>query len=182
MKVLAFGASNSHNSINKKLALYAAQQLEHADIKLIDLNDYEMPIYSEDREQNSGVHPLAHTFFAEITHVDLVIVSFAEYNGTYTAAYKNILDWTSRVDMRIFQGKPVLLLATAPGSNGAKTVLEAASFASPYLGAEVIGALSLSNFYDNFDPEHQKVTDSAFNQALSQAFLPFQTTNDNIGL
>ncbi|TVP44062.1 MAG: NADPH-dependent FMN reductase, partial [Halomonas sp.] len=51
MKVLAFGASNSKSSINKKLAFYAAQQINDADISLIDLNDFEMPIFSEDREK-----------------------------------------------------------------------------------------------------------------------------------
>lgn len=51
MNVLAFGTSNSKHSINKTLAYYAAQQISEADVKLLDLNEFEMPIYSVDREQ-----------------------------------------------------------------------------------------------------------------------------------
>ena len=34
MKVLAFGTSNSRNSINQKLARYAATQIDDADVTL----------------------------------------------------------------------------------------------------------------------------------------------------
>ncbi|MFM2587692.1 NADPH-dependent FMN reductase [Vibrio sp. TBV020] len=169
MKVLAFGASNSKNSINQKLALYAAQQFDGADVSLIDINDFEMPIYSEDREQESGVHELAHAFYNELGSADLIVVSFAEYNGTYTSAYKNLFDWTSRVDMKVFQNKPVLMLSTSPGANGAQTVLDSAASAAPYFAANVIGTISLPNFYDNFDLDKGVVTQVEFNQALAYA-------------
>ncbi|MEO0877483.1 MAG: NAD(P)H-dependent oxidoreductase, partial [Bacteroidota bacterium] len=61
-KILAFGASNSRNSINKQLASYAAGQLTDATITLLDLNDFEMPIYSIDREKESGIPQLAEQF------------------------------------------------------------------------------------------------------------------------
>ncbi|MGB1252044.1 MAG: NADPH-dependent FMN reductase, partial [Candidatus Promineifilaceae bacterium] len=50
MTILAFGASNSRNSINKALVTYAATLINN-DVEIIDLNDFEMPIYSQDREQ-----------------------------------------------------------------------------------------------------------------------------------
>ncbi|GAL03859.1 hypothetical protein JCM19237_2010 [Photobacterium aphoticum] len=170
MKILAFGATNSKRSINKMLAFYAAQQIENAEINLIDLNDYEMPIYSEEREEEHGIHALAHQFFNDISEADLIIVSFAEYNGTYTAAYKNIFDWASRIDMKLFQNKPVLMLATSPGPGGAQSVLAAAIASAPYIAADVIGAISLENFYEHFDIDKGVVTHSAFNQALTHAF------------
>ena len=48
-KILAFGASSSNNSINKKLASSVANKIAPQEAILIDLNDYEMPIYSDDR-------------------------------------------------------------------------------------------------------------------------------------
>jgi chromate reductase len=63
MKVLAFAASNSRSSINKALVTYASSLLEHAEIEVIDLNDYEMPIYSSDRENDSGIPQRAHDFY-----------------------------------------------------------------------------------------------------------------------
>lgn len=47
-KIIAFGASSSKNSINKQLATYAASQFENADVEVLDLNEYEMPIFSLD--------------------------------------------------------------------------------------------------------------------------------------
>ena len=50
-KILAFGASSSNNSINKKLASFVANKIAPQEAILIDLNDYEMPIYSDDRKK-----------------------------------------------------------------------------------------------------------------------------------
>ncbi|MFT4525835.1 MAG: chromate reductase [Bacteroidia bacterium] len=60
-KVIAFGASNSSTSINKQLAAWAANQLD-SDIEILDLNDFEMPIYSQDREKADGIHEKAMVF------------------------------------------------------------------------------------------------------------------------
>ena len=50
-KILAFGASSSNNSMNKKLASFVANKIAPQEAILIDLNDYEMPIYSDDRKR-----------------------------------------------------------------------------------------------------------------------------------
>lgn len=122
MKILAIGASNSTKSINKALATYTANlvkaQNDNAEVEVLDLNDYEMPIYSPEREQADGVHPLAQAFYNKISEADVIVISYAEYNGSYTSAWKNLFDWTSRHDMKVFQDKPMLALA-AWGHGGA---------------------------------------------------------------
>jgi NAD(P)H-dependent FMN reductase len=60
---------------------------------VLDLNDYEMPIYSIDRETEDGIPEEAQRFYDELGAVDAILISFAEHNGAYTAAYKNIFDW-----------------------------------------------------------------------------------------
>lgn len=166
MKVLAFGTSNNKNSINKKLALYTAQQISDADISLIDIHDFEMPIFSEEREKETGIPKAAQDFYQAIGDADTVVISFAEYNGSYTSAYKNLFDWTSRINMQVFQNKPVIMLSTSPGPGGAQSVLAAAQASAPYFAADVKGALSLPNFFDNFDTDAGVVTDETFNQNL----------------
>ncbi|NOH30271.1 NADPH-dependent FMN reductase [Vibrio mediterranei] len=158
MKVLAFGASNSRASINQTLAGYAANLLENAEVNLIDLNDFEAAIYSEDREKQSGIPEQAQRFYQLIGDADAVIISLAEHNGSYTAAYKNLFDWTSRINMQVFQNKPVVYLATSPGPGGAQSVLAAASGSAPYFAADVKASVSIPSFYDNFDVEQQKIT------------------------
>ncbi|MAG76108.1 MAG: NADPH-dependent FMN reductase [Colwelliaceae bacterium] len=169
MKVLAFAASSSSKSINKVLANYAASLVDGTEFELLDINDYEMPIYSQDREEELGQPQAAKDFFQKLGDADAIIISFAEHNGTYTAAYKNLFDWTSRIDMKVFQGKPVVYLATSPGPGGAQSVLAAAVNSAQFFAADVRASLSIPSFYDNFDMESQKLTDAELEASLREA-------------
>ncbi|MEL7398447.1 MAG: NAD(P)H-dependent oxidoreductase [Pseudomonadota bacterium] len=143
MKTLAFAASNHSQSINGALVGYAAARLKMvspgAEIEFIDINDYEMPIYSMDREKSDGVHPLAQNFFGKIGDADALIVSFAEYNGYVTAAWKNIYDWMSRIDQKVWQDKPIVLLAATPGPRAGANVLQTQEFTAPFFGMDIKG-------------------------------------------
>lgn len=150
-KIIAFAGSSSKNSINKQLATYAANLFQNAEIEILDLNNYEMPIFSVDKEKEDGIHPLAHDFYAKIGSADFIVLSLAEHNGAYSSAFKNILDWTSRINAKTFQQKPMLLLATSPGARGGSSVLDIASKRFPFQGAELKGSFSLPTFYENFD-------------------------------
>jgi len=169
MKVLAFAASNSKNSINKQLATYTANLVENAEVEILDINDYEMPIFSEDREKDLGHPEQAQAFYKKLGEADAIIISFAEHNGSYTAAYKNLFDWTSRIDMKVFQNKPMLMLATSPGPGGAGSVLAAASGSAPYFAADVKASISIPSFYDNFDVETGKLTNPELIDKLATA-------------
>lgn len=148
--ILTFGASNSQNSINKALAYWAADQLGLATLK-IDLNDYEMPIFSVDRESESGIPDEAHVFKRQIWSSKGILISFAEHNGAYTTAFKNLYDWTSRIEKNMWENKPMFLLATSPGGRGASTVLDIAySKFSRGHGAPIV-KFSLPSFNSNFD-------------------------------
>ena len=125
-KIVAFGASTSSNSINKKLATYAAQQIKNSNIKILDLNNFEMPIYSEDSERLSGIPKEAYDFKEIIKEADGIIISFAEHNGAYTAAFKNVFDWISRIEKVVWYNKPMFLMATSEGLKGASSVLQMA--------------------------------------------------------
>jgi chromate reductase len=167
-KVVAFAASNSINSINKQLVTFAAGLLNDAQVEILDLNDYEMPLFSVDREAELGHPELAQKFFALIGECDGVIISLAEHNGNYSAAYKNLFDWASRIDPKVFQSRPVVLLATSPGGRGGKGVLEIALNSMPRYGAEIKASLSVPSFYDVFDSEQNGITDSALLEQLGE--------------
>ena len=135
------------------MATYAANQFENASVEVLDLNDYEMPVYSVDKEKENGIHKLATDFYAKIGSADLLVVSFAEHNGNFSAAFKNVLDWTSRINAKTFQEKEMLLLATSPGARGGSSVLDIATKRFPFQGGVVKGSFSLPSFNDNFDAE-----------------------------
>lgn len=168
MKVLAFGASNSRTSINKSLATYAAQQIPNAEVEVLDLNDFELPLFSTDKEAELGQPELAKRFYDKIGEADAIIISFAEHNGSYTAAYKNLFDWTSRIDMKVFQNKPMALLATSPGPGGAANVLAAAKGSAPFFAADVKLDFSLPSFYDNFNQAELAFTNQELKQQLDE--------------
>lgn len=152
MNIVAFGASSSSTSINQQLASYTANLIDSASINELDLNDFEMPIYSIDKENDTGIPELAKTFKQHLANADGIVISFAEHNGSYTSAFKNILDWISRLEGKIWLHKPMLLLATSPGGRGGQTALETAKTTFPHQGGNIIGSFSLPSFAQNFDP------------------------------
>ena len=150
-KIIAFGASSSKASINKQLATYVANEFADVAVEILDLNAYEMPIFSVDKQQENGIPKLAQDFYEKLGSADLIVISFAEHNGAYSSAFKNILDWTSRINAKTFQEKPMLLLATSPGARGGSSVLEIANKRFPFQGGIVKGSFSLPSFFENFD-------------------------------
>jgi NAD(P)H-dependent FMN reductase len=170
-KIIAFAGSSSQNSINKKLASYAAHLFENATVEVLDLNDYEMPIYSSDREKESGVPQKAVAFFTKISEADIIVLSLAEHNGAYATAFKNIFDWVSRYNNKFFQQKPLLLLATSPGPRGGMTVLEIAKERFPRHDAQLMGTFSLPSFNDNF--QEGKISNALLNTQLKEIIASF---------
>jgi NAD(P)H-dependent FMN reductase len=164
-KIIAFGASSSKDSINKQLAIYAAGQFENASVEVLDLNEYEMPIFSTDKEEESGIPKLATDFYNKIGSADLLVISFAEHNGAYSSAFKNIFDWISRIHSKTFQEKQTLILSTSPGPRGGSSVLEIVKNRLPFQGADVKGSFSLPSFNNNFDKKNG-ITNTDLNSQL----------------
>ncbi|TCK69171.1 NAD(P)H-dependent FMN reductase [Winogradskyella wandonensis] len=166
-KIIVIGGSLSKTSINKQLATYASTLVNNVEVKILDLNDYEMPLYSPEREDLNGQPKEAKDFVNEIKNADGIIISLAEYNGSYTAAFKNTFDWASRVEVKTFQNKPMLLMATSPGARGGQNVLAAANNRFPIHAANIVAKFSLPSFGDNF--ENGKITNNElYNQLLAQ--------------
>ena len=166
MKILAFAASNSTQSINRQLLNYASTLIEDVDIETLDINDYEMPLYSSDREQADGIPDEAHRFYQRIGSADALLISFAEHNGSYTAAFKNLYDWTSRIDPKVYQNKATVMLSTSPGAGGAESVLATATKSASFFGADLKASMSVPSFYDNFDVQSGRLKDDGLAENL----------------
>ena len=171
-QIVAFGASSSKKSINKDLATYAASLIEDANVLILDLNYFEMPIYSIDYENDHGIPEKAYNFKKKLKNADGIIISFAEHNSVYTAAFKNIFDWISRIEKVVWYNKPMFLLSTSDGDRGAKTVLQIAynrmSHGNPYK----IPTFSLPNFKKNFD-KNNGILDIDLNDEFQNALKVF---------
>jgi len=174
MNILAFAASNSRRSINRTLVEHAAARLQAeilpgASVDHLDLNDYEMPIYSIDRERQSGIPAPAHDFFGRIGRADAILVSFAEHNGFVTAAWKNVFDWMSRIEIKLWQGRPMVILAASPGRRAGANVLDSQETLAPHFGGEVRGRLGIGRWSEAWDDETGRLVRSEDAMALGAA-------------
>jgi NAD(P)H-dependent FMN reductase len=124
-KILAFSGSARSASLNKILASAAteAARAAGAEVTLIDLRDYPMPVYDGDLEAHEGVPPKARELKALfIAHNGLLIAS-PENNASVSSLLKNTLDWVSRPDqgqngLVPYQNKVAGLVAASPGALG----------------------------------------------------------------
>lgn len=166
MKIIAFAGSPSKHSINKKLVTYAVGLFENAEVEILDLNDFAMPLFSVDIEKTIGQHELAKAFLDKIGSADTLVISLAENNSNYSAAFKNVFDWCSRINVKVFQEKPMLLMATSPGARGGANVLEIAKNAFPRYGGVIKATFSLPSFNENFDIEKGKISNTELDEQL----------------
>ncbi|MCJ2377292.1 NAD(P)H-dependent oxidoreductase [Vibrio sp. ZSDZ34] len=169
MKIVAFGASTSSTSINKALAEYAANLVEGAKVTVLDIANYHVPMFSEDVEKEIGQAEGAQAFLRDLSDADAYVISFAEHNGHYPAAYKNLFDWATRIERSVFQDKPAVYLSTSPGPGGAATVLAAATNSAPYFGGNVKASVSVPSFYDNFDLDKGGIHNLAIQEQIQDA-------------
>ena len=174
MKVLAFAASNSRKSINKDLIIYASTRLPGSDVEIIDINDYEMPIYNSDLEEALGIPEAASRFLDRISEADALMISYAEHNGSYTVAYKHLFDWASRKKREVYQDKPIIMLSTSPGAGGAKSVLSAATESAHFFAGKVVASLSVPEFYKNFDRDKGVIINPELVVQLDETLSPLQ--------
>lgn len=175
-KILAFAGSTSSTSINKKLATFTAENLQKTHFDVIDLRDFPMEMYSSDSEK-IGFPENAKKFTSLLDNYDGFILSLAEHNGSYAAAFKNIFDWSSRIHNKVFRDKPLLLMATSPGPRGGLTVLEAGADRFFRMGATQVISFSLPSFGDNF--KEGKIVNETLFASLKEKISEFETAVNN---
>ena len=130
-----------------------------------------MPIYSVDLQNSLGIPQKAFDFKREISDSDALVISLAEHNGSYTAAFKNIYDWISVIESDVWCSKPILLLSTSNGARGGKTVLAHSRFSRDY--KYHIPYFSLPYYQKNFD-SNEGILDDRLNQDFYDIIIDFE--------
>ena len=148
-KILAFAGSNHAMSINHQLVEFTASLITDFEVKVLDIRDWEIPMYSLNLE--AGATPEKITALIKlINEHDGFIISSPEHNGGTPAFFKNIIDWLSRKEQNVFDKKPLFLMSTSPGARGGVTNLKYLLHSLPYQGATIGATYSLPSFNDNF--------------------------------
>jgi chromate reductase, NAD(P)H dehydrogenase (quinone) len=126
VRILAFAGSSRKDSFNRKLIRIAASGAEEAgaEVKLVELGDYPMPIMNEDLETAEGMPEKAREFKQLMLHSDGLLIAAPEYNSSITPLLKNVLDWASRSEaedeppLSAFRGRTAVIMSASPGSLG----------------------------------------------------------------
>ena len=169
-KIIAFSGSNSSTSINQKFVSFASLQIKNHEVTVIQLTDYELPMFSEDIEKGEGFPINLEKLNQLISEADGVVISVNEYNSGVSGFFKNTTDWLSRINRDFLKDKKVLLLSTSPGGRGGMSALEFTTNTLPRFGAEITDSFSFPKFYENFSSEENRILDDylalAFNDVL----------------
>jgi chromate reductase, NAD(P)H dehydrogenase (quinone) len=125
VKILAFGGSLRRDSFNHRLAEIAAggARAAGAEVTVIRLADFAMPVFNEDDEKASGAPDGARRLKELLKAHQGLLIASPEYNSGYSGALKNAIDWVSRPaagepSLAAFKGKVAGLLAASVGALG----------------------------------------------------------------
>lgn len=161
-RILVFSGSLRAESYNQKLATLAASAATDAgaEVTLITLRDYRMPIFDEDLEKEEGMPESAARLKALFAAHDGLIIASPEYNSTITAALKNAIDWISRATtpdeppLSVLGGKTAALLAASPGGyGGARGLVQLRPFLENIRIAVLDEQVTIPKAYEAFDAD-----------------------------
>jgi chromate reductase len=124
-KILAFAGSARRGSFNQKLVTIAAggARAAGADVTLISLADFEMPLFNQDLEAEKGLSEKAIALKTLFLENHGLLLSCPEYNSSITPLLKNTIDWVSRQapgegSLAAYKGKVATLMSASPGALG----------------------------------------------------------------
>lgn len=152
--------------MNHALVEYAVSLLEGAEIKLIRLTEYPLPMFGEDIERDAGYPDSLKALRAEFKWADAILLSANEHNGTVSAFHKNVMDWLSRLEYKFLEHKPVFLMSTSDGKRGARSAREYTERVLPRFDAGDITTFELPVNKDNF--REGKITNDAMDTELRE--------------
>ncbi|EGP94121.1 NADPH-dependent FMN reductase [Nitrosarchaeum koreense] len=124
-KILAFAGSTRTESFNKRLVKVASAGAKEAgaDVTIIDLRDFQMPLYDEDLEKKEGLPSNTRKLKELMLSHHGFLISSPEYNSSISGVLKNTIDWTSRQDndespLSCFKNKVAGIMSASPGGLG----------------------------------------------------------------
>lgn len=175
IKVLAFAGSGRKDSVNKKVVALAVKGAEEAgaQVTLVNLEDFDMPIFNEDWETEHGMPADAQAFKELLISHDGFLISSPEYNSSYSSLFKNAIDWASRQTgeeppMAAYRGKVAAIMAASPGALGGMRVLVVLRMLMENLGTMVLPTQkAVGGAFKLFD-QQGKITDEKTEKALKK--------------
>ncbi len=139
-RILAFSGSARRESLNRKLlnAVVEATRAAGGEVTLVDLNEYVLPLYHGDLEDEKGLPENATKLITLITQHHGLLIASPEYNSQMTPLLKNTIDWCTRGDDNPFPGKVAAVVSASPSAFGAIRSMTLARQLLTHLGCLVV--------------------------------------------
>jgi len=173
-KILAFAGSLRKKSYNKRVLGVAVDGARHAgaEVRVLDLADFPMPIYNADDHEKNGLDVNALKFQELLNEHDGLLICSPEYNGSVPGGLKNVIDWTSRKSVKfalgeVFKGKAAAIMTASPGSfGGIRCLAHLRGVLSILLVNVLPNEIAVTFVGDKFDGDSHEMTDEKMNGIL----------------
>lgn len=126
---------------------------------IINLGDFELPLFDEDLEHENGPPENATKLKKSFLEHDGLLIASPEYNSSISPLLKNVIDWVSRPvegepRLACYQGKVATIIAGAPGAlGGLRGLVHVWSILSS-IGVIVLpNQVAIPNAYDAFNAD-----------------------------
>ena len=135
---------DSYNMAILKIVCKKLSEMGH-EVTLIDINDYDVPLFSQDIETTTGMPEKVKVMKGIVHSAQAIVIATPEYNGSVSGVGKNAIDWISRPvtpdegQYASFSGKPAGIIAASPGRLGGVRALTHLRHILSVLGCNVMG-------------------------------------------
>jgi chromate reductase len=188
VRLVAFAGSTRERSYNRRLVRIAAAGAVQAgaDVEVLELADYPMPLMNEDLEAEAGMPEAASRFKRKLMEADGFIISAPEYNSSITPLLKNSLDWASRSEasgekaLSAFRGKAAVLMSASPGSLGGMRGLVPLRLMLLELGVTVLPAYRCISSADEAFEEDGSLKNERDHSAVMKLGAPLAETAERM--
>ena len=179
LRILAFSGSARRASFNRRFLALAVQAVRDAgaEVTLLDLNAYPLPLFHGDLEDESGLPANALKLIEAIQSHHGLLIASPEYNSMITPLLKNTLDWATRGEENPFIGKVAAVIAASPGMFGGIRSLQLAQQLLLKLGCHVVpGQTILPHADQAFDADGRLIDMRAMKSLETIAAALVRTT------
>lgn len=173
LKILGIGGSLSSKSRTLTCLKHALDGAAKAgaEIELINLNEFELPIYRPQlKPEEYKEAALIQEFLAKTAAADGLILACPAYHGTISGAFKNVVDYFEHLPRQpqpYLQGKIVGLISVGSGMIAAPNTLTALYHFSRAMRATIApGSFPVANARKLFDKEAQLQDDRTIEQLI----------------